>query len=155
MDKYCSNCGTELVVADTATYCPFCTIIKKKPMKTFFIRWKNGLEERLPGTSITNVLVVARYGAAAINALDYYTVDNDPAKMYLTMPEIIKKDHRRTHIHIMVYTDSRRHRQLIGGFDDKDVAKREKDRYTENNTPTAPLNSFYSVETLACWIKNR
>lgn len=79
-DNYCPTCGTELIVADTATYCSFCIIIKKKPMKTFFIRWKNGLEERLPGTSITNALVIARYDAAAIKVLDYYTIDDNPAK---------------------------------------------------------------------------
>jgi hypothetical protein len=129
-------------------------VIKKKPMKTFFIHWKNGLEERLQGTSITNALVIARYDAAAIRTLDYYTVNDDPTKMHLSVPELIKKskNEQRTQMHIIVYTDSRGYRQLVEGFDVKHVAEEEKNRYTKNNTPTAPLTSFYCVETLTCWI---
>lgn len=127
-------------------------ITKKKPMKTFFIHWKNGLEEKLTGTSITNALVIARYDAAAINTLDYYTVDDDHTIMQLLMPELTKEEQKRTQMHIIVYTDSRGYRQLVEGFDVKRVAEKEKNRYTKNNIPTAPLFSFYRVETIPCWV---
>lgn len=152
MNKYCSACGTELVVTDTATYCPFCTFTKKKTMKTFFIHWKNGLEERLRGTSITNALVIARYDATTLNTLDYYTVNNDPTKMQILMPELIKKKQKRTQVHIIVYKDFSGYKQLVEGFNVKNIAEEEKNRYTKNNAPTAPLFSSYRVETITCWI---